>query len=136
MTWILRSRGDPTAPIAAEYECPVHGRFTLTVKRPAPDKMPCPVTVEIEHHCEDPPCMDCGFTQWQCLEMAPWRFPTPLGKVKAGEVSQGKVMEYPPDRVCLDTRPLAEGMPYAEWKAKQDNVTRDINLARHRSRRR
>lgn len=121
MPWFMKTRGDSTAPILAEYECPVHGRFELTVLRPAPDVMPCDFEIE-----------SCGNDI--CGQPAPWCFPLPRVTVKAGEVVQGKVMEYPPDAVCLDTRPLAEGMPYGEWKAKQDKITADINLKRHRQR--
>lgn len=123
MPWLLKLRGDSTAPILAEYECPVHGRFEVTAPRPAPDVMPCDFEIE-----------SCGNDL--CSIASPWRFPLPRVAVKAGEVSKGKVMDYPPESVCLDTRALADGMPYQEWKSKQDNITRDINLKWHRSRRR
>lgn len=114
MSWSIKVRGAPTTYEVAEYECPVHGRFAVTVARPAPDDYECPV---------------CGFA-------AGWCFPTPHGSVKPGEVVQGKVMEYPPESVCLDTRPLADGMPLSEWRARQQNITRDIGLKRARDRRR
>lgn len=117
MSWLRKFRGDNTAPIAADYECPAHGRFEATLPRvagEAPDTTPCPV----------------------CGAPATWCVPSPRGRVKPGEVVQGKVMEYPPESVCLDTRPLADGMPYSEWKAKQDKITRDIGLKRSREMRR
>jgi len=114
VTWTIKVRGAPSTYEAAEYECPAHGRFAATVPRPAPDNYPCA----------------------ECGHASAWRFPTPHGRVKLGEVAQGKVMEYPPESVCLDTRPLADGMPLAEWKAKQRNITRDIGLKRARDGRR
>lgn len=114
MGWITKVRGDSKAPIAADYECEACGWFALTVSRPAPDTQPCPT----------------------CSAPAPWRFPMPHGRVKPGEIVKGKVMEYPPESVCLDTRPLADGVPYHEWKAKQGVITRDLGLKRSRAGRR
>jgi hypothetical protein len=113
MTFTYKFRGDPTAPIASEFECAQHGRFELTQPRDQlPDATPCPT----------------------CAAPSPWRFPAPgAARVKLGEVVQGKVMEYPPEHVCLDTRPLADGMPLAEWKAKQQSITRDLALKRARA---
>jgi hypothetical protein len=140
MTWKMKSRPNPGSPISAEYECPVHGRFTATMPRDKngdpPATAPCPETVEIEHHCEDPPCADCGFTMWQCLEMAPWRPSAVRGRVKLGEMDQGKVMDYPPANVCLDTRPLADDPSpagYEKWKSKQQAITRDESITKRRA---
>lgn len=115
MSWLRKFRGDATAPIRADYECPVHGRFDVTIARvdgDAPDETACPT----------------------CGRMSCWRPPAPHGRVKAGEVVQGKTMEYPPQAVCADTRPLADGMPLAEWRRKQESVTRDINIKKSRAR--
>lgn len=125
MTWLRKFRGDSTAPILAEYECPVHGRFEVTVPRPAPDTMECPELVEL-----DP------IEAVECSMDSPWRFPMPRTSVKAGEAVKGKVMEYPPEHVVMDTRPLADGVPYGEWRAKQDAITRDLGLKRARAGRR
>ena len=127
MPWLLKLRGDSTAPIAAEYECPVHGRFTVTVPRPEPDEQPCAVELN-----PDP----AGAIRHPCGRPSPWRFPTPLGRVKLGELAKGKSDPRPPGSVMLDTRPLADGMPYSEWKKGQDAITRDLNLKWHRARRR
>lgn len=117
MSWIRKFRGDNTAPITSDYDCAEHGRFEATLPRvggEAPDTTPCPT----------------------CGAPATWCVPSPRGRVKPGEVVQGKVMEYPPEQVCLDTRPLADGMPLAEWKAKQNKITRDLGLKRSRELRR
>lgn len=124
MSWIFKRRGDRTAPLRAEYLCPIHGRFELTVDRvngDAPSEATCPASL-------DGLVLVCRIT-------SPWVISAPAGHVKAGEIVRGKVMDYPPESVCLDTRPLAEGMPYSEWKAKQDTITRDINLKRSRANR-
>lgn len=127
MSWILKLRGDSSAPILAEYECPVHGRFEVTAPRPAPDVTPCPVELDVPYTKGDT-----VVTFHRCCTPSPWRFPMPHGRVKAGEVIQGKSDPRPPGEVMLDTRPLADGMPYSEWKAKQDKITADLNINRHR----
>lgn len=117
MSWLRKFRGDSTAPILSDFECPAHGRFEATTPRVdggAPDSTPCST----------------------CGASSAWRMPAPRTAVKAGEVVQGKVMEYPPERVCLDTRPLADGMPVHEWRQKQDAITRDIGLELSRAKRR
>lgn len=150
MSWILKLRGDSTAPILAEYECPVHGRFEITLPRPAPDVVSCPLNswsvarVDKEYASREEAAaaaLEAGidpeqafFETQRCAEDSPWRFPMPHGRVKAGEVVQGKSDPRPPESVMLDTRPLADGMPYSEWKAKQDKITADININQHRRR--
>lgn len=124
MTFTIKVRGDSTAPIVAEYKCPIHGVFSVTVPRPAPDMYPC-----LEVINEGP----YRYTN-ECNEPSPYRFPTPGSvRVKPGEVVTGKVMEYPPESVCMDTRPLADGMPYDQWKAGRAKVHRDESLRRVRN---
>jgi hypothetical protein len=125
--WVTKVRGDATAPIAAEFECPDHGRFELTAPRDQlPDSAPCPRW--------KPSTADPAVPVVRCGAVSPWCFPSPgAARVKLGEVVQGKVMEYPPEHVCLDTRPLADGMPLGEWRAKQENITRDLGLKRARA---
>lgn len=113
MTFTYKIRGDASAPIAAEFECPVHGRFEATMPR---DRMPDAL-----------PCLSCD-------EPSPWRFPAPgAARVKLGELVRGKSDERPPESIMLDTRPLADGMPLAEWRAKQADISRDIALSKARS---
>jgi hypothetical protein len=45
-----------------------------------------------------------------------------------GSVSRG-AREEPPSPGCLDTRPLADGMPLREWRAKQRAYRRDQRRA-------
>jgi hypothetical protein len=116
--WTLKVRSNPGAPIRGDYECPTCGCFEASPRR---------------DEAGDPPaterCPSCG-------AVSVWRPSAALGRVKLGEVMQGKVMDYPPGAVCMDTRPLADGMPVHEWRAKQEAITRDINLKRHRDARR
>jgi hypothetical protein len=42
--WVMKRSGAVDEPVALEYLCPVHGRFTARVsKDDTPDEMPCPV---------------------------------------------------------------------------------------------
>lgn len=111
MSWTLRVRPNPGALITAEYECPAHGYFAATLARDtqgdAPARAPCP-----------------GDGAGPCGELAPWRPSSVASRVSSVSVATGKVGEYPPAAHCLDTRPLADGMPEAEWRAKQSAITR------------
>ena len=111
MTWTIKQRPHVVgAPMTADYECPKHGRFELLVERDAngdpPSELWCPVIAEaaINH----------------CGRSAPWRISAPSLKrdsVPCFAAVRGGDTERRPG--MLDTRPLAEGMPMSEWKAKQ-----------------
>ena len=88
--------------VLADYLCPKHGRFEALQARSETDSAPCPT----------------------CGASSPWA-PTPVaGRVKRGEVVQGK-FEPPPNELALDTRALADGMPLSEWRAKRKRINRD-----------
>lgn len=70
-----------------------------TVERPPPPSYPCEI---------------CGRLAERCLSAV--RFKTPLVTVKTGK-SDG-----PPSPLAMDTSPLADGMPYYEWRQKRDKV--------------
>lgn len=146
MTWTKKIRVNPGAALVAEYECPDsdHGRFTLTVQRdangdppeealcPAPPNDVCMACGALEGEVCDPWCTRCRTC---CGKPSPWRPSAVRGRVKLGEVDQGKVMDYPPPNVCLDTRPLADDPSpggYERWKTKQRSLTRDENIAARR----
>jgi len=93
--------------ICNEYCCPKHGRFDCLVDTPAPDAVDCP-------ECEMP---------------SPWVISAPYGRLKRGEVTQGRVAE-PEHPGQMDTRPLADGMPLNEWKKQREKVRRDQTLAK------
>ena len=94
----------------AEYQCPLHGRFEAMVERPIPDDAPC----------------ECGVP-------SPWVISAPLGRAKIAEaVTRAKSDPHRPNQ--LDTRPLADGMPYAEWRAKEAKKDLDARRQQNRSR--
>lgn len=101
----------------AEYICPEHGRFEALVERDsrgeAPSFMECPE-----------PADDGDADYGTCAIMAPWTISAPLGRVKLGEVTQGKVTksEVP---TWTDTEPLGDGMPLQEWKKRRAKVWKD-----------
>lgn len=137
MTWTLKVRSNPGSTVTADYECPVHGRFTAIVPRDTsgdpPPTMRCEEIDEICHDCAEPPCSDCGAVHWQCDEMAPFVMSAPGHvKVRAGEVVRGRSAERPADRYVMDTRPLADGMPLEEFKKRRAAVHRDESLRRVR----
>ena len=113
MTFVVKTRG-AGGLVVAEYECPAHGRFESTVQRDANGDAP------EETMCRE----DVGGEP--CGERAEWRISAPAQRVwsvPAYAASRGGDMkERPPG--MLDTRPLAEGMPYSEWRKKQDAAQR------------
>jgi hypothetical protein len=109
MTYVVKVRG-AGGLVVAEYECPAHGRFEVTVQREANGDPP-------EHAC-------CSFVdangRW-CDRLSPWRPSSVRGWVKRGEVQRGK-SEAPEHPTWMSTRELGEGMSMAEWQAKRDKV--------------
>jgi hypothetical protein len=122
MTFVVKTRG-VGGLIVAEYECPDHGRFEATVQREngdPPDTLACPAIVVPDDAC----CEDHGGEP--CQAVAEWRISAPAQRVWSvpayAASTGGDMKERPPG--MLDTRPLAEGMPYTEWKKKQDDARR------------
>ena len=97
----------------AEYVCPIHGKFELIVERPVPDSIRCP---KLQYFTVE-------WAEAPCDQQSPWTISAPLGRVKVGEVAQGKVTraELP---TWMDTEPLASGMSSAEWKRKRAEMWR------------
>lgn len=108
MTWAIKIRGDAKSLIAAEYECPVHGRFEITAPR---DEV---LDEEV-----------CGFrTGIFCGRIAPFCFPSPararVQRVTAAR--RGKDPERPPGVMDWQAMAYEEKSP-EEWLAaerKQD----------------
>ena len=103
MTWTLKTRGDSTAPILSEYDCPSCGIFEAIMTRDD-DHAPCP----------------------GCAESAPWCFSAPKTKVDSmpcTAVVRGKDEDRRPG--MLDTRPLADGMSMKDWRKVQDGHRRE-----------
>ncbi len=99
----------------AEFECPFHGRFELTVPRDTngdpPEAAKCRAVCGEGVSEEDT----------LCLEMSPWCISAPMGRVRTAEVQRGRV-DKPDSPMYLDTRELGEGMPYDDWRAKRDKL--------------
>lgn len=100
MTWTLKIRSSPGALMAAEYECPVHGRFDAIVPRDTegnpPESAVCPVDGVI------------GFP-FSCARQSPFVISMPAVHTQfVVSASQGKPAPKPHPH-ALDTRPLAEG---------------------------
>lgn len=140
MTWKLTVRSNPGSTVRADYECPVHGRFTLDVVRDEkgdpPDWAVCPEPLsfaEQQDTAEYAPDFRWKSTRERCDEVSPWR-PAKSGSVgvKAGEVVRGKSDARPGDKHVMDTSKLADGMPYDQWKAERASVHRDESLRRVR----
>jgi hypothetical protein len=114
MTFVIKTRG-VGGLVVAEYECPAHGRFEATVQRDANGDAP-----------EHARCTFVDANGGTCDRRAEWRISAPAQRVwsvPAYAANRGGDMkERPPG--MLDTRPLAEGMPYSEWRKKQDAAQR------------
>lgn len=123
MTFIIKTRG-ARGLMVAEYLCPVHGRFDAMVQREdngdPPDVAECPWFDEYEDK-----------SVALCLRASPFAMSAPHGRVKLAEVYRGKSDPHLPHQ--LDTRPLAEGMPYDEWAKKVDKKARDERIKHIRS---
>lgn len=129
MSFIVKTRG-AGGYIVAEYRCPMHGVFEATVMRgesgDAPDEQSCPVAGPYrESHDDDLETGDLTIgAPVPCGLPSPWTISSPkprvLSVVPTAAVRGGDMKDRPP--WMLDTRPLAEGMPYAEWSKKQDNL--------------
>lgn len=126
MTWTLKLRGDPTGTIVHEYLCPVHGRFDVEVERAeVPDSVPCAHRDDFIME-GDRACSPCGLS-------SPWSPSGIVSRVKPGEVIRGKIETNGlPGHVCMDTRPLADGMPLAEFKAKRAKLHAELAVSKMR----
>ena len=130
MTWTMKLRGDPTGTITHEYLCPVHGRFDVEVKRvEVPDSVTCSAWLwpaEDVHPSNHHYVPRCGLS-------SPWSPSGIVSRVKQGEVSQGKIETAGlPGHVCMDTRPLADGMPLAEFKAQRAKLHAELAVSKMR----
>jgi len=100
----VRIRGG-SGLVAREYACPEHGVFDDLVERNhATERAPRP-------------CPECGAASELVIS-------APLGRVKLGEVTRGKVAEAP-NPYALDTQPLAEGMSPSEFKERRRKLWSD-----------
>lgn len=82
--------------ILIDYLCPSHGLWESLEPRPAPSESACP---------------ECGQASPRAISAAH------VGTNWSGSVSRGKSDPVPPG--CMDTRPLADGMPLHEFRERQ-----------------
>ncbi len=127
MTFKVTFRGTPSRTTIADYHCPVHGRFEISVERTAegdaPDTVFCPVTPECYREI-DP----AEYYVPTCAETATWCISAPLARVNPIEAVKGKWTK--PERpTYTDTRNLGEGQPLYEWKEDRAKVWEDRRKA-------
>jgi hypothetical protein len=127
-TFMIKVRGTNSGLMAAEYMCPEHGRFDLTVTRDAngdpPAVQPCDV-ITGEADLRDQPG---EMHPILCGKPSEYVISAPLGRIKRGEVTRGKADEKPTP-FALDTEALADGMPLKEWKERRAKMWRAKDYA-------
>lgn len=111
----VKVRISPGAPMTADYECPLHGRFEATVERDAngdpPSEARCPsqLTLREAFGVYD---ADADGDTWKpprCGRASPWRISCPPVHTQfVVSASQGKSAAKP-HAETMDTRMLAEG---------------------------
>lgn len=102
MTFTIKIRGVADRPIAAEFHCADHGRFTSEVARVdggAPAFVPCN----------------------RCNALSEYVISAPLVGVRRVEAVRGN-WEKPARKTFLDTRDLGEGQDIDEWRAKREEI--------------
>lgn len=139
MTYKLTIRTAPGALIAAEYECPVHGRFAVDVPRDAngdpPGDAPCPMEnpawavvngVKVGHEDEGDVCE----RRSRFVISAPG-----VARVRKVEAIRGSY-QRPERETWTDTTSLGEGQDLDDWKAdrakvwERENERQAMELAR------
>lgn len=124
MTFTIKIRGSTDRPIAAEYMCPEHGRFTLTVDRDAngdpPGEMPCPKALDQVRY---------DWAGDHCWADSPFVISAPRVGVRRVEAVKGG-WEKPARKTFLDTRDLGEGQDIDEWRENRAAI-RDEDRRKH-----
>jgi hypothetical protein len=118
--WKINVRTAPGALVAAEYHCPVHGRFALDVPRDAngdpPSSATCPAGVRWE-------LAGAGdeLQGWRCAP-APFVISAPgIAKVRRVEAVRGKSQQAEFE-TWTDTTNLGEGQDIDDWKDDRAKV--------------
>ena len=107
-------------PIMYDFECPTHGKFEeLCDKNDGENRFStCPVP---NPKTEFVTLCSIVSPRVECYAV--------IGRMKLGEVTQGRNFESDRPAHILDTRALGDGMPKEEWDAKQDKID---NERRHK----
>ncbi len=115
MTFTIKIRGVADRPIAAEYMCPVHGRFGVTVPRDAngdaPSEWPCTtgLIAEVPDFRME---RDCNLLSPYVISAPRYTGVRRIEAVKGG-------WEKPARPTFLDTRELGEGQDIEEFRDKR-----------------
>lgn len=143
MTFKITVRGTPTPTTIADYHCPIHGRFEMTVERTpegdAPDEVRCQSPIVPPFPVADRDSnQDLVFVQ--CVEVATWCISAPLARVNKVEAVKGK-WQKPERKTWTDTRNLGEGQALYDWKEDRAKVWEEkrkqdvVNFAREHNER-
>lgn len=124
MTWKITVRAAPGALIAAEYECPVHGRFCIDVPRDVdgdpPDFAACPAW----RPRPDPPLdsIIADLVLPMCGELSAFVISAPgIARVRKVEAHRGGYQK-PEFSTWTDTENLGEGQDIDDWKDDRAKV--------------
>lgn len=128
MTFTIKIRGSIDRPIAAEYMCPVHGRFTLTVDRDAngdpPSEIACGKRIT-ERDAYLPPVPEMS-VRWGrpgqlCGLTSPFVISAPRVGVRRVEAVRGG-WQKPERKTWLDTRNLGEGQDPDDFRKDREAI--------------
>lgn len=133
MTWQIKIRGVADRPIAAEYQCPTHGRFGLTVDRDAngdaPEQQRCPHRLADLLMVGDEEFSVHAYLQMpehttHCGRPSPYVISAPRVAVRRVEVERGG-WQKPERKTWLDTRNLGEGQDVDDFRADRERIRDD-----------
>ncbi len=129
-TWRIVTRGAPTPTIAAEYICPVHGRFRVDVARDANGEAPAEALCSAILRARTPDGLgDFSVHAYQttedprprCGRPSSFAISAPRAKVKTVEAVRGGYQK-PDASTWTNTENLGEGQDYDDWVADRDKV--------------
>ncbi len=123
-SWKMYVRGHRDRPMVAEYDCPVHGRFTLEVARDAngdpPARMSCDrrltvIDSVVQYESVGQSGSVCGLTSPHVISA------TRGARVRKVEVVRGGYQKAERE-TWTDTTNLGEGQELEDWQADRDKV--------------
>lgn len=126
MTWKINIRTAPGALVAAEYLCPVHGRFALDVPRgedgDPPAEQRCVHPIEVRMFSLFGATPEERADRKRCPELAPHVISAPgTAKVRRVEAVRGSY-QRPEFETWTNTENLGEGQDLDDWKDDRAKV--------------